>query len=222
MPSFRECVDFRRHTRQKLEWRWSRSVFVGVRVKTTERIVMDTTGTYAVQSVRRVPEEQRYDNRLLRNVRGTPWEPNPGDVSTDLPEPTLIIPQLPDVEPTPTRVYNSDNKGTRNVHNRRLGYTAGCRACEVHRAGQSMSGQEHTTECKRRLEDAMTTDTSTAARAKATRVRQAERIVKDLDESGSTNPAVREVRVFLVNTSVFDFQTRNLWSRAEMQTGGQE
>ena len=52
-----------------------------------------------------------------------------------------------------------------------------------------MSGQEHTTECRKRLEDAMTTDTSTAARAKATRVRQAERIVKDLDESGSTNPS---------------------------------
>ena len=52
-----------------------------------------------------------------------------------------------------------------------------------------MSGQEHTTECRRRLEDAMTTDTSIAARVKATRVRQAERIVRDLDESGSTNPS---------------------------------
>ena len=34
---------------------------MGVRVKTTERIVMDETGTYVAQSVRRVPEEQRYD-----------------------------------------------------------------------------------------------------------------------------------------------------------------
>ena len=56
----------------------------------------------------------------------------------------------------------------------------------------------------------MTTDTSTAARVKATRVRQAESIVKDLDESGS---AVRMVRVVLVNTNVFDFQTRNVWIR---------
>ena len=79
-------------------------MFVGVRVKTTESIVMDETGTYVVQSVRRVPEEQRYDNRLLLSVRGTPWEPNPSDVTTALPEPMLIIPQLPD--PTPTRVYN--------------------------------------------------------------------------------------------------------------------
>ena len=80
-------------TRHKLESRWSRSVFVGVRVKRTERIVMDETGTYVVQSVRRVPEEQRYDHRLLQSVRGTHWEPNPGYVSTDLLEPMLIIPQ---------------------------------------------------------------------------------------------------------------------------------
>ena len=100
MPSFGECADFRRRTRHKLESRWLRGVFVGVRVKTRERIVMDETGTYVVQSVRRVPEEQRYDNRLLRNVRETLREPNPGDVSTDLPEPVLVIPQLLDVEPT--------------------------------------------------------------------------------------------------------------------------
>ena len=90
-----------KRTRNKLESRWSRGVFVGVRVKTTERIVMDETGTYVVQSVRRVPEEQRYDHRLLQNVRGTHWEPNPGDVSTDFPELMLIIPQLPDVDKEP-------------------------------------------------------------------------------------------------------------------------
>ena len=69
-----------------------------------------------------------------------PGNRNPRDVSTDLLEPMLTIPQLPDVEPTPTRVYNSDNRGTRNIYSRKFdldkfGYTAGCRACEVHRAG---------------------------------------------------------------------------------------
>ena len=62
---------------------------MGVRAKTTERIVMDETGAY-VQSARRVPEEQRYDHRFLQNVRGTPSEPNPGDVSTDLLAPRRI------------------------------------------------------------------------------------------------------------------------------------
>ena len=72
LPSFGECVDYRKRTRHKLESRWSREVFVRVRVKTTERIVMDETGTYVVQSVRRVPEEQRYDHRLLQSVGAEP------------------------------------------------------------------------------------------------------------------------------------------------------
>ena len=76
LPSFGECVDCRKRSRHKLESRWSRAVFVGVRIKTTERIVMDETGTHAVQSVRRAPEEKRYDHKLLQKVRGTSWEPN--------------------------------------------------------------------------------------------------------------------------------------------------
>ena len=117
-----------------------------------------------------------------------------GDVSTDLCEPMLIIPQLPDVDPAPTKTYHSDNKGTRNVHIRKtdleqLGYTAGCPACQVHRAGLPMSGQGHTADCRKRLEDVMMTVASTATRIKATHVRQTERIIRDLGDSGTTNPS---------------------------------
>ena len=48
MPCFGKCGDYRKRTRHELETRWSRGVFVGVRVKTTERIVMDETRTYVV------------------------------------------------------------------------------------------------------------------------------------------------------------------------------
>ena len=229
MPSFGGCVDYRKRTRHKLEPRWSRGVFVGVRVDTTERSVMDETGTSAVQSVRRVPEEQRYDHRLLQSVCGTPWEPNPGDVSTDLPEPMLIVPQLLDVEPTPTKVYNSDNKGTRNVYIRKtdlenFGCTAGCPACEVHRAGLPVSGRGHTVECRKPLEDAMMTDTYTATRVKATRVGQAERIIKDLDYSGAANPSSssgsdQRKRVRFSDQEHLDSKPEG---DTEMQTGGHD
>ena len=97
----------------------------------------------------------------------------------------LIIPQLPDVEPAPTQTYHSDNRGTRNIHIRKIyleifGHTAGCPACEVHRAGSPMSGQEHIAECRKRLEDVMTT---------ATRVRQAERIIRNSNDPRVANPS---------------------------------
>ena len=68
-----------------------------------------------------------------------------------------------------------------------FGYTTGCPACQSHRAGLPMSGQGLTVGCWKRLEDATTTDRSTATRVKATRARQAERIIKDLDDSGAGN-----------------------------------
>ena len=119
LPSFGECVDYRKRTRHKLDSRWSRGVFKGAWVKTTERIVMDDAGTFV--------------------------------------EAMLIIPQLPDVELAPTKTYHSDNKGARNVYIRnkdleKFRCTAGCPACEVHRAGLPMSWQGHTAECKKRLD----------------------------------------------------------------------
>ena len=52
-----------------------------------------------------------------------------------------------------------------------------------------MSGQEHTAECRKRLEDVMTTDASTSNRVKATRARQAERIVRYSSDPGVANPS---------------------------------
>ena len=52
-----------------------------------------------------------------------------------------------------------------------------------------MSGQEHTAECRKRSEDVMTTDASTSTRVKATRVRQAERIIRNSSGPGVANPS---------------------------------
>ena len=190
-------------------------------MKRTERIVLDETGD----------ESQKGSDMttVCCRVFVGRWEPTPGDVSTDLLEPMLIIPQLPDVEPTPTKAYSSDNRGSCNVYIRKMdlekfGYTAGCPACEVHRTALPMSGQGHTAECRKRLEDAMTTHTSTATRVKATRVRQAERIIKDLDNSGKANPSSssgcgQHKHVRLSDQEHVDSKPEG---DTEMQTRGQE
>ena len=60
------------------------------------------------RSIRETSAKKNSDTTTgcCRSVRGTLWESNPGDVSTDLPEPMLIIPQLPDVEPAPTKTVS--------------------------------------------------------------------------------------------------------------------
>ena len=98
---------YRKRTRHKLENRWEKGVFVGVKIRTTEKIVADSKGTYVVQSIRRVPLEQRFNPDLLKGIRGTPWELSPGDASTELPEPLPILPQLPDVPAQPARAFDT-------------------------------------------------------------------------------------------------------------------
>ena len=51
-----------------------------------------------------------------------------------------------------------------------------------------MSGQ-HTAECRKRLEDVMMTDASTSTRVGATRLRQAERIIKTSNDPGVADPS---------------------------------
>ena len=181
MPSFGECVDYRKRTRHKLEKRWLRGVFVGVQVKTTQRIVMDETGTYVVQSVRRVPEEQRYDHRLLQIVSGSPWEPNPGDVSTFLPEPLLTVTQQPDVEPTPTETFHSSQNRHRKVwlHGGMSTLRSSPRRIASAWAGTHRRVQETT----RRRDDGRHIHSDPSQ----SNTGQAERIIKDLDDSWAAN-----------------------------------
>ena len=82
-----------------------------------------------------------------------------------------------------------------------------------------MSGQEHTAECRKRLEDAMM-----ATRIKATRVRQIERIIGDLGDSGPVNASSssgsgQHKRVRFSDQEHLDSKPEG---DTEMQTGGQE
>ena len=77
-------------------------------------------------------------------------------------------------------------------------------------------------ECRKRLEDVMMTDASTATRV--TRVRQTERIIKDLDDSGAANTSSssgsgQHKRVRSQTKSTW---TRNMKETQKMQTGGHE
>ena len=76
LPPFGEVVEYRRRTKDKLEGRWRDGIFLGVKRTTTERIVGDETGVYVVQSIRRVPEDRRWNQTLADSIIGTPWQPN--------------------------------------------------------------------------------------------------------------------------------------------------
>ena len=77
LPAFGECIEYRKRTTHKLESRWERGLYLGIKEGTIEKLVGAPNVVYSVSSIRRVPEDSRYDGDLVRNLKGVPWKPNP-------------------------------------------------------------------------------------------------------------------------------------------------
>lgn len=92
-------VEYRRRTTNKFEGRWRQGIYLGVRRQTTERIIGDPEGTWIVQSVRRVPIEDRWDAGFALGIIGILWLPNPkGNEPHELEEHVVFHPERPDLE----------------------------------------------------------------------------------------------------------------------------
>ena len=70
LPAIGETVDYKQKTRHKLEMRWDRGIFLGVKIDSSERIVGTEKGTFVVQSIRRVPEAERYNSDAIIILKG--------------------------------------------------------------------------------------------------------------------------------------------------------
>ena len=71
--------------RDKMESRWEPSgIFVGVRVESSELIILTHKGAIKVRAYRRKPEEERWDKEFMMSVKGLPWEPVPGSKSLEI------------------------------------------------------------------------------------------------------------------------------------------
>ena len=60
LPCFGEQVEFRRRSPHKFMASWEPGCYLGVNIRTTERIVGNKDGIYVVQSVRRKAPHDRY------------------------------------------------------------------------------------------------------------------------------------------------------------------
>ena len=53
LPEFAEMIEFMKRTRHKLSARWEEGVFLGIKIRTSEKIVGTSEGIFVVQSARR-------------------------------------------------------------------------------------------------------------------------------------------------------------------------
>ena len=69
----------------KLASRWATAIWLGVREESGEIIVGTNEGVIKVRTVRRKgSEEERWNIVQLNDMKGSPWEPQPGVDSSDI------------------------------------------------------------------------------------------------------------------------------------------
>lgn len=175
---------------EKINARWGHGLFLGVRARSTELIVVDqeTKQVNYVRTVRRIPEEQRWSAANLEWVMAVPWNRGQDDSDADGEAPEFDVKHGPGRKLMPEEVEGVAAKVVpKIVHNAHLrkadfekyGFTDRCGGCSAILRGLHV--QPHTWQCRRRMEKHLEDD----LRIKNAKVRlgdKSRRIEKEQEE----------------------------------------
>ena len=183
---------FRQHGAhmEKLNGRWGHGLFIGVRQKSGELIVVDseTKAIKYVRTARRIPEEERWQVENLEWVQRVPWNTGADDAEADGEVPEFDFKQGPGTRLTEGEMEEiRARENPRIVHRAHLrkadfdkyGYTDRCGGCSAILRG--LRAQPHAEHCRRRMENHLEED----VRVKNAKVRLGERSRK-LQNDGVT------------------------------------
>jgi hypothetical protein len=154
-------------TMDKISARWGQGLFVGVKAKSNELIIIDgdTKEVKMVRTVRRVPEEQRWKAEYLEWVEAVPWNHGKGDQEADGDMLDFDVKSGPGRRLTEQeRTQITMNEGPRILHRAHLrradfdkhGYTDRCPGCSALLRG--LHAQPHSQGCRDRLESILEKD----------------------------------------------------------------
>ena len=201
LPAFGESVEFKKRIRHKLEARWERGLFLSVKVESTEKVAGTDRGVFVVQSLRRLPEDQRYDSEALSKLKGLPWKPMP-DGSDDqealeLPGAAELLPDSPEVPKVPTEAAEQ-TQGVRKYYITsadldKYGRTEGCPAYLAGALKMPRQGLLRTPECRQRIEAAVASNPDRSSRLIAQRAREAEKRASEEAPASAPQGAGRRV-----------------------------
>ena len=187
---FGERVMWKHHpgkVMEKLNARWGNGLFLGVRARSNELIIIDETSKELkyVRTVRRVPEEQRWDSNNLQWVTMVPWNKGPSDKEADGDMPEFDVKQGPGRTFAEEEKHEiSTNEAPKIVHRAHLrrtdfdkhGYTDRCPGCSAILRGLHI--QPHSQACRERMEALLDAD----IRIKNAKVRLQERVKRKAEE----------------------------------------
>jgi hypothetical protein len=198
---FAEKVLWKHHPGKKMEKvnsRWGYGIFIGVRTRSNELIVIDfeSKDIKYVRTVRRIPEGQRWDSKNLELVSVVPWNRGQGDKDADGDVPEFDVKNGPGrkltKEETEEIAMNENPKIVHRAHLRKTdfekhGFTDRCPGCSAILRGLHV--QPHSQACRARMEANLEKD----VRIKNAKVRLQERAAKvKADENDDNDRTKRQ------------------------------
>jgi len=166
--------------KNSLDPRFKYGIYVGSRPRSGEHYVATAGGVLRCRDVRRLSLEKRFDVDLVKKIRGTPWAPLGDDTMLDVP--TKIIVDKPTTHDDADHEYRPDKMKRmmiRKIDVEKYGATPKCPGCRASIEGRR---QNHTEECRVRLEEEMRKTADGAERIERNNRRLDEDIARDIEK----------------------------------------
>ena len=183
LPEFGECVLFQplkgERDTKKVEPRFESGIFLGIQEGTAMRWIGTADGVVRTWTIKRVPDDEKWQRSLLDQMVGLPWQLRPtSSKSLESEAPAVEIelaeekPEdvLPAAEPKRRNYIPRGIYVRRDVELKQFGYTDGCDGCERARAG--LSHRAHSQACKQRIMEELSK--TEAGKKKVDKVRRKE------------------------------------------------
>ena len=125
--------------------------------RTNEVVIGTCEGVLKAWAVKRRPEDERWDIKMIDGVKGTPEEPVPGKGRRRVPiRIRLEVREDVEVDEIGTGEEAPRRTNIKKKFYERYGYTDGCEGCNRLRAGLTQRG--HDEGCRSRMEKEMEKD----------------------------------------------------------------
>ena len=175
---------------EKLNARWGYGLIVGVRSQSHELVLIDqeTNIVKYVRTVRRIPEDQRWQVDNLEWVQAVPWNMGTGDAEADGEAPEFDFKHGPE-----TRLTKGEKADFE-----KFGFTDRCGGCSAILRGLRV--QPHGEHCRRRMEKLLEDD----VRIKNAKVRLGEKSCQVKGEETVENQKLQDIEEAAMNEENLD------------------
>ena len=160
-------------------------IWLGHTRSSNEAVVGTKDGVVRAHTIKRREADERWDGKMVREIRGTPQQPDPTKAGVAIP---LRVNFDPPVDSTPleSRPLRQEKGMRRMMITGKLlekyGYTEGCEGCKCKRSGMTDVRSDHTEACRARIEAAMEDEDEGKEKRRADRMRLDRKLAEYLEE----------------------------------------